>query len=91
MEQKDEPIKNIEIEYADNVNPDKGREEFIKRQINIWLRNFSKSINDRNGKIVAHIKEGIEYHVYPDNMSKDFNDEILKYMEGFRIPDNGRM
>lgn len=76
--------------YADNVVPNKGREEFMYNQVHLWLKPFVDEINEQNGIVDIYLNKLEKNHLSFSGINDDLDGRIiahLKTIHGLRNPD----
>ncbi len=73
------------IEYADNVLPDKRKEENAIRNINDWLEPLIPEIVDNDVTAILYIDEvGIQHLSFSNNVSNDLINKAQKELEKYQ-------
>jgi hypothetical protein len=78
-------IKNIRFEYADNVLPDKEREQHLANQTNLWFEPFIDELNNQSGTIDFFLKEGFENRVSFNGIDKNLEDKLYQRIKIFQV------
>jgi hypothetical protein len=64
-------IENIRMEYADDVNASRDREQAMINTVNMWLSPLIERFNREKAVVVLFFKAEPENHVYFESISKD--------------------
>jgi hypothetical protein len=68
--------KNFRFEYANNMLPDKEREQFLKDRSGLWFEPYIGEINIQTGTIYFFLKERSENYIWFENMKTDLSDKL---------------
>jgi hypothetical protein len=89
MTEEKEQINNVEFKYADDVNPDKDREQYLRGQANMWFYPLIKEFNKENAKVNFLLMKGVENRVHFTGMSSDLEAKAYTRLKMFQNPSQG--
>jgi hypothetical protein len=89
-EKKEVDPKNIQFEYADKVAPNVNREQSMINNINQWLGQSAKSINDQAGTVVVYFQNNKEQRVSFNGMAEALQATLYKQLRKFQPPDTSQ-
>lgn len=76
--------KNIQFDYADNVAPNVNREHSMVNDINLWLGQSAKAINNQTGVIIVYFRSNREQKVSFDGIAEDLQAILSQQLRKFQ-------
>lgn len=76
--------KNIQFDYADNVAPNVNREHSMVNDINLWLGQSAKAINNQTGVIIVYFRSNREQKMSFDGIAEDLQAILSQQLRKFQ-------
>ena len=75
---------NIHFEYAENVASNVNREQSMLNDINQWLGQSAKAINDQTGIIIVYFQNNKDQRISFEGMAEDLQAILEKQLRKFQ-------